>query len=158
MCYRYNSDWRMKIASYSSPSLVSLGCEWVPSWSWVAQPREGWGVGEGGGETCFCWHQRSMICVAGSTELLVRTVMDYFGLVVFAVDCIVCRTASQLFTCVLTCISTWYGVAVNVWFIQRWPCTVDGRDVEIQALTNQQDSRSKRKHTVMVKSTKNHVC
>ena len=37
------------------------------------------------------------------------------GLVVFAIDYVVCRTVSKLFTCVLvTRVSTWYGLAVNV--------------------------------------------
>ena len=38
-----------------------------------------------------------------------------FGSVVLAIDCVVCRTVNQLFTCVLvTCVSTWCGVTVNV--------------------------------------------
>ena len=39
--------------------------------------------------------------------------------------CCVCRTMNQLVSCLcvlVTCISTWCRVTVNVWFILRWLC------------------------------------
>lgn len=47
--------------------------------------------------------------------------------VVFAYDCVVCRTLSQLCSCIsVACVSTWCEVSVNVRFVLRGPCAVDG--------------------------------
>lgn len=35
----------------------------------------------------------------------------------------------------MSCVSTWYGVTVNVWSVSRWPCKVDGTE-KIQELTH----------------------
>ena len=37
------------------------------------------------------------------------------------------RSVNQVFTCdLVTCVSYWYGKVLNVWFILRWHCAVDG--------------------------------
>ena len=45
----------------------------------------------------------------------------------FAIDCVACRTVSQLFNCVLvTCVSTCYGVRSSFKYLIRLEVTLCG--------------------------------
>ena len=42
-------------------------------------------------------------------------------------DCAVCKTMSPIFIHgLVTCVMAWYWIIVNVLFVLRWPCVVDG--------------------------------
>ena len=77
-------------------------------------------------DVSFCANTFQRICLQVPFSVVNKCEMwkvkganfDCFGFVVFAIDCVECRTVSQSFMCVLVaCLSTWYGVTVNVWFI-----------------------------------------
>ena len=45
----------------------------------------------------------------------------------FAIDSAVCRTMNPIFIHgLVTCVMAWYRIIVNVLFVLRWPCVVDG--------------------------------